>query len=135
MSEPRSICDNGGERRARASLVSAPEARARAKIRKLWQEGDLFHVVSRYPRKPTTPAIDRLAGILRHGLLSPGHCRDGSVVSDLNLTVLHCEPSYDTFVFLHRFGKPSWLYTICEPGRFAVFVDPEFPVRTAQEMG
>jgi hypothetical protein len=42
---------------------------------------------------------------------------------------------YDSLVFLHRFGPLSYLYTICEPGRFAVFIKPDIPVRTPGEMG
>jgi len=111
------------------------EARARNKVRRLWQSGDLFHVSLRYPRRQGAPNIDRLAGILRNGLIAPGCCEDGSVVSDLHLLVVGCEPSYDRLIFLHRFGQPSWLYTICERGRFAVYVDPAFPVKTPEEMG
>ena len=114
---------------------SPPTLSARAKVRKLWQEGDLFHVTRRYPRKATAPRIDRLAAILRAGLVAPARCARGSVVSDLNLTVLHCEPAYDDFVFLHRFGPKSWLYTMSEPGRFAVFIDPRLAVLTPEEMG
>jgi hypothetical protein len=107
---------------------------ARAKLRKLWQHGDLFHVATRFPRKETAPRIDRLTAILRNGLIAPARSA-GEVISDLNLTVLHCEPAYDDFIFLHRYGPMSWLYTISEPGRFAVFVDPQFPVLTVQQMG
>lgn len=112
-----------------------PAANARAKVRKLWQEGDLFHVTTRYPRKATAPRVDRLAAILRAGLVAPARSTCGSVVSDLNLTVLGCEPAYDDFVFLHRFGAKSWLYTMSEPGRFAIFIDPRLPFLTPEEMG
>jgi hypothetical protein len=90
---------------------------------------------TRYPRKPKAPRIDRLAGILRAGLLAPGRCRDGSVLSDLNLLVTGCGVPYDSLVFQHRFGSMSYIYTICEPGRFANFVDPALPVMTPEAMG
>lgn len=109
--------------------------RAGAKLRKLWQMGDLFHVAERYPRKTTAPRIDRLPAILRTGLVAPARSTDGSVVSDIKLTVIGCRPPYEDFVFLHRFGPQSWLYTISEPGRFAVFIDPHLPVLTPDEMG
>ncbi len=79
--------------------------------------------------------VDRLAGILRRGLLAPAVCPDGSVCSDLNLTVTGTEVPYDSLVFLHRFGSLSFLYTLCEPGRFAVFVASEIPVLTPEAMG
>src|SRR5947209_3665872 len=59
----------------------AVEAQARQKVRKLWQHGDLFHMCTRYPRKAKAPRVDRLAGILRGGLIAPACCRDGSVFS------------------------------------------------------
>jgi hypothetical protein len=126
-----------GEKRVNSMtpIAGDPAAHARAKLRKLWQLGDLFHVVTRYPRKKTVTPVDRLSAILQSGIVAPGYCDDGTVISDLNLTVLHCEPPYETLVFLHRFGPQSWLYTICEPGRFAVFVDPTFAVMTTDEMG
>ena len=79
--------------------------------------------------------VDRLAGILRNGLQAPASCPDGSVCSDLNLVVTGTPVPYDSLVFLHRFGPDSWLYTIDEPGRFSVFVDPAFPVLTPEAMG
>jgi hypothetical protein len=42
---------------------------------------------------------------------------------------------YDSLVFLHRFGPQSFIYTISEPGRFTVFVDPALPVLSPEEMG
>lgn len=94
----------------------------------------MFHVFTRYPRKQTAPRIDRLMAILRNGLVAPSRS-PGEVVSDLNLTVLGCEPVYEDFIFLHRYGPNSWLYTMSEPGRFAVFIDPRFPVLTPEQMG
>ena len=81
------------------------------------------------------PRIDRLAGILRRGLVVPAQCSDGSVFSDLNILVTGTAVPYDRLIFLHRFGRRSYLYTICEPGRFAVFVDPTIPVLTPGAMG
>jgi hypothetical protein len=112
-----------------------PEYRARKKVSVLWRAGSLFHVTTRYPRKRHAPRIDRLAGILRNGLIAPGRCQDGSVCSDLHLTVTGTCVPYDSLVFLHRFGRLSPIYTIAEPGRFAVFVDPDFPVLTPEAMG
>lgn len=100
-----------------------------------WQLGTLFHVASRYPRKRRARRVDRLANILRNGLLAPASCPDGLVCSDLNLTVTGTPVPYDSLVFLHRFGEESWLYTIAEPGRFCVFVDPAHPVMTPESMG
>jgi hypothetical protein len=111
------------------------ESRARKKVRALWQSGDLFHVSSRYPRRPDAPRVDRLPGILKSGLVAPARCQDGSVRSDLHIVVTDCDIAYDSLVFLHHFGRRSYLYTICEPGRFAVFVDPDLPVLTPRKMG
>jgi hypothetical protein len=112
-----------------------PEFRAKEQRRSLWHSGALFHVCTRYPRKRRSVRVDRLAGILRNGLQAPASCRDGSVCSDLNLVVTGTPVPYDSLVFLHRFGPESWLYTIDEPGRFSVFVDPAFPVLTPEAMG
>jgi hypothetical protein len=111
------------------------EASARQKIKPLWQAGDLFHASTRYPRKQQSPRVDRLAGILRTGLVAPARCQDGSVCSDLHIVVTGCEVPYDSLVFLHRFGSRSYIYTICERGRFAIFVDPAIPVLTQEAMG
>lgn len=104
-------------------------------LRSLWQDGALFHVSSRYPRREDLPRVDRLAGILRQGLIAPGSCEDGSVRSDLRMEVRGTPIPYDTLVFLHRFGEPSFLYIPMEPGRFAVFLDPDLPVLTPQTIG
>ena len=79
--------------------------------------------------------VDRLAGILRNGLLTPGSCQDGSVCSDLNLVLTGTDVPYDRMVFLHRFGPQSYIYTLDEPGRFVFFVDPAFQVLTPEAMG
>lgn len=110
------------------------ESRARKKLRALWQRGDLFHVSNRYPRKPNAPRVDRLAGILRSGLLAPAQSRDGTVLSDLSIIMTGTDVSYDSLVFLHRFGEQSPIYTIAEPNRFAVFVDPAIPVLTPESL-
>ena len=101
----------------------------------LYQPGALFHVSYRYPRKSNAPKVDRLAGILRNGLLAPASCGDGSVCSDLNLLVTGSAVPYDRLVFLHRVGAQSRIYAICDPGRFMVFVDPAIPVLTPESMG
>ncbi len=103
--------------------------------RSLWQPGALFHASHRYPRKPNAARIDRLTGILRNGLLAPASCRDGSVCSDLNISMVGSAVPYDSLIFLHRFGPKSPIYTICDPGRFMVFVDPATPVLTPKSMG
>jgi len=105
------------------------------KVKSLWQFGDLFHATSRYPRKPNVPRHDRLAGILKSGLVAPARCQDGSVRSDLNIVLNGYGVPYDSLVFLHRFGPKSYIYTFCEPDRFAVFVDPTKPVLTPEDMG
>jgi len=122
-------------RRAEALPDEKLESRATKKRKVLLRAGDLFHVVTRYPRKPKMPKVDRLAGILRQGLVAPACCEDGSVYSDLNIVVTGAPVPYDSLVFLHRFGPQSSLYTIIEPGRFMVFVDPSIPVLTPQDMG
>lgn len=100
-----------------------------------WHPGALFHVSTRYPRKPRAARVDRLAGILRNGLLAPASCPHGSVCSDLNLVVTGTAVPYDSLVFLHRFGPESFLYTPDGRGRFSVFVDPAIPVLTPEAMG
>ena len=112
-----------------------PEPRARKDRTALWQSGDLFHVSTRYPRNPRVAGVDRLAGILRSGLLAPAACQDGSVGSDLHLVVTGTAVPYDRLVFLHRFGPQSYIYTLVEPGRFVVFVDPAILVLTPEAMG
>jgi hypothetical protein len=112
-----------------------PEPRARKNRTALWHSGDLFHVSTRYPRNPRVAGVDRLAGILRNGLLAPASCHDGSVGSDLHLVVTGTAVPYDRLVFLHRFGPQSYIYTLDGPGRFAVFVDPALPVLTPEAMG
>jgi len=115
---------------------------AKDKVRKLWQLGDLFHNFSRYPRKPEgkraikhgAQKVDRLAGILRNGILAPASCDDGSVRSDLNIEFAGAPVPYDSLVFLHLFGQKSWLYTISEPGRMTVFVEPTIPVLTPADL-
>jgi hypothetical protein len=100
-----------------------------------WHPGALFHVSTRYPRKPHVTRVDRLASILRNGLLAPAYCTDGSVCSDLTLVVTGTAVPYDSLVFLHRFGAQSFVYTLDGPGRFSVFVDPAIPVSTPEAMG
>jgi hypothetical protein len=111
------------------------ELQARTKVKRLWQLGDLFHVSTRYPRRPDAPRIDRLAGILKRGLVAPAHCRDGLVRSELHLMVTGCSVPYNSLVFLHRFIDLSYIYTLCEPGRFSVFLEPTIPVLTPDAMG
>ena len=101
----------------------------------LWHCGALFHASYRYPRKRKAARIDRLAGILRNGLLAPAFNRDSSVCSDLNIVMTGSAVAYDSLVFLHRFGPRSAIYTMCDPGRFMVFIDPAFPVLTPESMG
>ncbi len=108
---------------------------AKNKVRKLWQVGDLFRVFSRYPRKRGVPKVDRLAGVLRKGIVAPASCDDGTVFSDLNLEVVGSSVPYDSLIFLHRFGPKSAIYTISDPGRVAVFIAPEISVLTPEEMG
>jgi len=112
-----------------------PVSRAKEQRPSPWQLGALFHVATRYPRKRRAARVDRLAGILRNGLLAPASCSDGSVCSDLNLVVTGMAVPYESLVFLHQFGAESYLYTICDPGRFCVFVDPAIPVLTPEAMG
>lgn len=110
-------------------------ANARSKLKKLWQMGDLFHNTMRFSHKSEAAQTDRLAGILRHGLIAPAASEDGSVCSDLNIIATGLAEPYDRLVFLHRFGPQSFIYTMTRPGMFTVFVDPDLPVITQQEMG
>jgi hypothetical protein len=112
-----------------------PVSRAKEQRPSPWHLGALFHVTTRYPRKPRAARVDRLAGILRNGLLAPACCTDGSVCSDLNLVVTGTALPYDSLIFVHRFGPESFIYTLDEPGRFTVFVDPAIPVLTPEAMG
>lgn len=122
-------------RKAEALPDERLESRAKKKRAVLLHAGDLFHVATRYPRKPKMAKVDRLAGILRKGLIAPACCEDGSAYSDLNIVTIGAAMPYDSLVFLHRCGPESSLYTIIEPGRFMVFVDPAIPVLTPQDMG
>src|SRR5207253_2480424 len=125
MSDPYSPQQADLPGRTSDPLLDRPlEARVRQKVRTLWQLGDLVHITTRFPRKSKRPAVDRLAGILKLGILAPACCQDGSVRSDLHLTVTGTTVPYDRLVFLHRFGQQSYLYTHCEPARFALFIDP-----------
>lgn len=112
-----------------------PLPRTKPKCKKLWQMGDLFHNSSRYPRKRGAPQIDRLAGILKNGIVAPAACDDGSVHSDLTILYEGAPIPYDRLVFLHRYDERSWLYTTSDPGRFTFFVDPDLPVITQDDMG
>jgi hypothetical protein len=67
--------------------------------------------------------------------VAPAWCQDGSACSDLNLVVTGVSVPYDSLVFLHRFGPRSGIYTISEPGRCAVFLDPDTAVLTPEDMG
>jgi hypothetical protein len=113
----------------------AGELPARTATRRLWQRGDLFHNFHRYPRRRGARKVDRLAAILANGLVAPGLCSDGSVCSDLHITVTGTSQPYDRLVFLHRFGDESSIYTISDPGRLTVFVDPEIEVFTQEDFG
>jgi hypothetical protein len=131
------VKDQHSKRKGKTPKHSVAEAdsAARKKLKTLWQYGDLFHATTRYPRRPTAPRIDRLAGILTKGLVAPGWCQDGSVRSDLHILVTGCSVPYDSLIFLHRYAAQSYIYTMYEPGRFAVFIDPTIPVLMAEEMG
>ncbi len=112
-----------------------PKFKASNDYMALWQNGALFHAASRYPRKPKARKVDRLASILRNGLLTPASGQKHSVCSDLNLVMTGLSVPYDSLVFLHCYGPQSGIYTFMEPERFMVFVDPAFPVLTAESMG
>lgn len=123
------------KRPSRKPSSSRSRTSSRPRRASLWHMGCLFHVSHRYPYRAGANRVDRLAGILQHGLVAPGCCMDGSVRSDLLIQADGLVPPYDSLVFLHRYGKQSWLYTVAEPGRFFVFIDPEFPVLTQADMG
>jgi hypothetical protein len=123
------------EPEAGPSSGGGPASRPEGRRPSPWHSGALFHAAARYPRKRGAPRVDRLTGILRRGLLAPACCPDGSVCSDLNLVVTGTAVPYDSLIFLHLFGPESSIYTISNPGRFTVFVDPAFPVLTPDDMG
>lgn len=127
--------DGASRRRGDPLRGDTAARRAGDECASLWCLGALFHVSTRFPRNPDRPRVDRLAGILRNGLIAPACCRDGSVCSDLNLKVTGTDVPYDSLVFLHRFGPQSSIYTMDAPGRFAVFVDPAIAVLTPEAMG
>src|SRR5262245_43507281 len=113
MSGPNSPREVNPPRRRPDSLPDGRLGnRARNARLSLWQSGALFHAFARYPRNPGVPRADRLAGILRNGLLAPASCPDGSVRSDLHLVVTGTDMPYDSLVFLHRVGPQSWIYTM-----------------------
>ena len=126
---------DGSERGAGLPPGRGAESLSGKDYQSLWHFGALFHVSSRHPRKRNVAKLDRLASILSNGLLAPASCPDGSVCSDLNITVTGSAIPYDRLVFLHRFGPQSAIYTMCDPGRFMVFVDPATAVLTPESMG
>ncbi|MFM9965816.1 MAG: hypothetical protein ACKV2Q_31935 [Planctomycetaceae bacterium] len=115
--------------------VNSEHSPERTKLRPIWQRGDLFHNFQRYPRRRDAKKVDRLASILANGLVAPGLCSDGSVCSDLHITVTGLSQPYDRLVFLHLFGDQSSIYTISDPGRVTLFVDPELEFLTHEDMG
>ena len=133
--QPSARKANAPESGAEPLPGGGPVLRAKEPRPSPWHTGALFHVSTRYPRKPRAARVDRLAGILRNGLLAPASCPHGSVCSDLNLVVTGMAVPYDSLVFLHRFGPESFIYTFSGPGRFCVFVDPAIPVLTTEAMG
>ncbi len=126
---------DSSERGAGLPPGRGPKSPAGKGYQSLWHFGSLFHVSYRHPRKRNVAKLDRLASILCNGLLAPAFCRDGSVCSDLNIVVTGSAIPYDRLVFLHRFGPQSAIYTVCDPGRFMVFVDPAIPSLTPESMG
>lgn len=113
----------------------AGEALARARVKKLWRTGELFHNFARYSHRPEMKKVDRLARILESGLVAPASCNDGTVRSDLNITVIGAPVPYDSLVFLHRFREISGLYLWSRPEHFTVLVEPNVPFLTPQDMG
>jgi hypothetical protein len=99
-----------------------------------WQLGTLFHVFSRYPRRPEAVRIDRLASVLRHGLIPPALDPQGRVISDLRLQVTGCSRPYDSIVFLHEFGGDSALYLPRTPDTICCFVDRSVPIIRPQPL-
>lgn len=93
-----------------ANQASANEALARARVKKLWQIGELFHNFARFSQRPEMKKVDRLTRILENGLVAPASCDDGTVRSDLNIVVMGAPVPYDSLVFLHRFREISGLY-------------------------
>ena len=118
-----------------AAQELAGETLARARVKKLWQTGELFHNFARSSHRPELKKVDRLARILANGLVAPASCEDGSVRSDLNITVIGAPVPYDSLVFLHRFGPRSGLYLWSRPEHFTVLVEPSVPFLTPQDMG
>lgn len=97
----------------------------RSRVMQLWKPGNLFFNTSRYSRKKGYEHIDRLAEILRKGLIPPALDMEGTVVSDLNITVIGAKYNYSEVVFLHLFGDNSYLYIPFQDDKLCFFVDPE----------
>lgn len=114
-------------------VKGTPEDKARSRIITPWENGTLFHNFKRFPAR--TERIDRLDSILRHGIIPPGLDATGTVVSDINLTVIG-KPEYTKVVFLHRFRSPaSFMYIPSGEDTLTVLVDRDAPVLTFQDMG
>ena len=101
---------------------------------RLWQMGALFHNTARFSQRRDRPQVDRLASILRQGLVAPAASTDGAAFSDLNIVAEGFAEAYDKLVFLHRYGEQSWLYTFSLPGHLTVFLDPATPVITPADL-
>jgi hypothetical protein len=104
------------------------EDRARDRLTTLWQPGMLFHLFSRYPRRPGAARIDRLAAVLKRGLIPPALDAQGTVISDWRLQVTGSSRPYDSFVFLHEFGDDSILYLPQSSDTICCFVDRSAPI-------
>ena len=123
------------ERSVKSTMSSSSVEAARQKITSLWQVGDLFHNFSRYPERADLPRIDRLAKILRRGLVPPSLDQDKDARSDLNIIVTGTDTPYDSVVFLHRCASISNLYISSRPGFFTALLDPALNVLNKDEMG
>lgn len=111
------------------------DQQALAKVRPLWQQGDIFHNFSRYPTRSDLPRVDRLACMLEKGLVPPSLDPTRDAVSDLRIVITGSETPYDSVIFLHQMSKNSGIYITSKPGHCTVLIDQTLRLLTKEDMG
>jgi hypothetical protein len=107
---------------------------ARDRVMELWKHGNLFFNTSRFPIKNGYEHIDRLAEILKNGLIPPSLDTKGKVISDLNIEATGFENNYNSVIFLHLFGDNSYRYIPFVENKICFFVDPKTKFKTNSDM-